>query len=272
MIKPTTNTYPILSDTSRVAVWDIETELIPKSGPKGVNLIFCNHIKVNEDPIKRFTYLWHPTTQGNLKGANALINSCDFMVGHNIINFDITVVENKIGKLTPYPLDTLLIAKLMYTSDELFAMDIGIKDMPKALWGRYSLKAFGYRFKSNKIIFEQFDKMTDDMLSYCDQDVLLTYQLFQHLRGMTNFPSMETIHLENQVANIIKYQEQSGFYFDIESARKLYTEMKFEQGTIERRLKKRFRPMYLKDGPVKETNKLIKRKIFTEDTNYGINI
>ena len=132
--------------TSKIATWDIETELIPDTGLKDIKKIFCMNVRVNDQPIKRFTKLYHPTSSGNLKGALKLINSCDYNVGHNTLGFDIPVIENLVGEVTSYPLDTLLLCKLMYTSDQLYNIDRGIEDMPKDIQGGYSLKAYGYRF------------------------------------------------------------------------------------------------------------------------------
>lgn len=252
--------------TSQIATWDIETELIPDTGLKDIKRIFCINVKVNDQPIKRFTKLYHPTSSGNLKGALKLINSCEFNVGHNILGFDIPVVENLVGDITSYPLDTLILSQLMFTSDELYNMDRGIENMPKDLHGNFSLKCFGYRFGDYKIQFDQFDKLTDDMLTYCDQDVLLTQRLFNFLKARPNFPSERTIHLENRVASIIQQQTENGFYFDITKAKELYTKMRFEQLTIERNLQRIFKPMFLPLGPLKTTNKLIKRKQYFPST------
>lgn len=252
--------------TSKIATWDIETELIPEEGILALKKIFCINVKVNDEPVKRFTKLYHKSASGNLKGALNLINSCDYNVGHNIIGFDIPVVENLVGEVTSYPLDTLILSQLMFTSDELYDMDRGIESMPKALHGNFSLNCFGHRFGDYKIQFDQFDKLTDEMLEYCDQDVLLTQRLFEFLRARPNFPSAQTIHLENRVASIIQQQTESGFYFNIDQAKELYTKMRFEQLTIERKLQRIFKPMFLPDGPIKTTNKIIKRRHYRPST------
>ena len=252
--------------TSKIATWDIETELIPDEGILALKKIYCINVKVNDEPVKRFTKFYHPTASGNLKGALNLINSCDYNVGHNTIGFDIPVVENLVGEITSYPLDTLLLCKLMYTSDQLYNIDRGIEDMPKDIQGGYSLQAYGYRFGDYKLQFEQFDKLTDEMLEYCDQDVNLTYRIFSFLIKQANFPAANVIHLENRVAHIIRNQTDNGFYFDIDKAKALYTNMRFEKLSKDRSLQKIFRPAFLPDGPVKETNKIIKRRQYLPST------
>lgn len=252
--------------TSQIATWDIETEFIPDTGLKCIKRIFCINVKVNDQPIKRFTKLYHPTSSGNLKGALKLINSCDFNVGHNILGFDIPVVENLVGEITSYPLDTLIISKLMFSKDSLLSMDKGIELMPTSEYGNFSLKAFGYRFGDYKIQFDQFNKLTDEMLTYCDQDVLLTQRLFNFLVSRPNFPSADIIELEQRVKAILVEQQDYGFYFDVENANKLATELKFKKLSLEMNLQRIFKPMFLPDGPVKTTNKLIKRRQYIPST------
>ena len=252
--------------TSKIATWDIETELIPEEGILALKKIYCINVKVNDEPVKRFTRLYHPTASGNLKGALKLINSCDYNVGHNILGFDIPVIENLVGEVTSYPLDTLIISKLMFSKDNLLSMDKGIDGMPPSEYGNFSLKAFGHRFGDYKIQFDQFNKLTDDMLKYCDQDVNLTYRLFSFLKSRPNFPESSIIELEQRVKSILVEQQTYGFYFDIEKANKLATELKFKKLSLEMKLQRIFKPAFLPDGGIKTTNKLIKRRYYRPST------
>ena len=138
-------TPPIILQ-SKVATFDIESEPIPKIGILGIKKIFCINIKINDQPVQRFTHLYHPTASGNLQAAVKLLNSCDYIVGHNILGFDIPVIENNLGKLTATPIDTILVSKLMFSKDTLTSIDYGIPEMPPKLYGSFGLKAFGIRF------------------------------------------------------------------------------------------------------------------------------
>lgn len=260
----------------RIATCDIETPLISKEyGIAGINHIFCSGVKINNEETKIYTYTFFPESNGSLKGSLNAINSCQFVLGHNFYGFDRVVIENVIGKITVPIHDTMLIAKLMFTKDELMAMDIGIPNMPKDLWGKFSLKAFGYRLGDYKIEFEQFEQLTEDMVTYCKQDVDLTYRLFTFLKSRPNFPSNEVLALEYEVARIIQLQEQYGFYYDVENARKFLTEMSIEQMRLEHSLKQEFPAKYLPDSLVDiEKNKQqceIFQNIFNmhyENTDY----
>lgn len=253
----------------RTAIIDIETPFIPDNGTAmDVDRIFCIGVKVDSEPIKLFTHLYHPMASGNLRTALNLINSCELAVFHNGIRFDVPIIERLIGPIVPRIHDTLLISKLMYTRDQLLAMDPGVPSLPSSYYGSYALKAFGHRLGCHKGDFEDFSKLTTEMLVYLEQDVLLTHRLYTHLLKQHNFPLPHVIDLENEFARICFEQELFGFYFDIDSARTLYTKLMFEKGTIERRLQRTFKPMFLPDGPPKQTKSTIKRRLYLPDPSY----
>ena len=143
---------------------DCETPLIGPTGVLSIDKIFCIAVKSGDSPTKVFTYIYHPMSSGNLRGALAYINSHEYVVGHNICKFDLRVIENLIGPITAKPIDTLIDAKLIYPKDTLLSIDY-TTSIPKALYGSYSLEAFGHRLGEHKLQFSQFDRMTTDMLT-----------------------------------------------------------------------------------------------------------
>lgn len=258
-----------LVTSSKHATFDIESERIPTiGGILAIRKIFCINIKINDQPVQRFTHLYHPTSSGNLRAAVTLLNSCDYIIGHNILGFDIPVIENCIGKLTATPIDTLIIAQLMYSKDTLIAIDYGIPEMPKPNFGSFSLKAFGIRFGNYKIQFEDFSRLTTEMLEYCDQDVELTYQLLQYLLGESFFPNPSVIYLETRVKQIIMDQELYGFYFDIDGAKALATTLRYKKLSLEISLQKSFKPMFLPNGPIKQPSSRNKIKQYAPSLTY----
>lgn len=243
--------------------YDIETPFIGEDGNiLAIPKIFCIGVQYDDQPVKRFTNTWTPYSDGNLQSALSMINAGTLGVGHNVIKFDNPVITNLLGQITIPIHDTLILAKLMFTEEELYRMDLGIPAMPKSLYGSHSLKAFGLRLGILKGLFEDFTTFSKEMVDYMEQDVLVTTALYGTLRAMPNFPSEEVIKLENDVACITFQQERNGFYFDIEKAREYYTKLKFEKGTIERKLQKQFRPIFLPDGPIKENNSIVRRKLY----------
>lgn len=247
-----------------IAYCDLETPFIPKNGNiLDINRIFCIGIAINDGPVQVFTdpYLPH-LADGSLKMALSILNLSDLAVFHNGLKFDVPILRNLLGKLTVPVHDTLLLAKLTVTQDQLFAMDAGIKDLPKTLYGSYSLGAFGYRLGNNKGDFKDFTKLSLEMVEYLKQDVIVTRELYNVLTEMENFPPPIVIQLENDVAEITFQQERNGFHFNIEMAKELNTKLLFERYSLDRKLQKQFRPMLLPDGPLQTTNKLLRRKLY----------
>lgn len=251
-----------------VCTVDCETPLIPPSGSLSLDKIYCIAVKSNDLPTKCFTYIYHKDSDGPLKAALDYINSHDVCIGHNFIRFDAPVISKLVGDITIPIIDTLLDSKLIFTTDNLYDIDRSVPDMPKDIQGAFSLKAFGWRLGLNKIEFEQFDKLTSEMITYCKRDVDVTYELYKILISQPNYPPQQVRDLEYSVASILNLQENFGFYFDIEAARKLSTNMLFKKMNIEHSLQNVFKPKYLPKGnPVIPANAR-KNRDYVPDPDY----
>lgn len=249
---------------------DIETELIPKEGIYNINKIYCIGIKLNNQPTKCYSYLYQPNSDGNNVTAVKLINTCKYIVGHNMAKFDLPILKNIYGKIIAKPIDTLILAKIMYTQNQLYNIDKGITDMPKDLWGSYSLKAFGYRIGDYKIDYTDFSGLNPDMLDYCKQDVDLTYRLYLFLKSRSNYPSQQIIDIECKVAEIVARQQQVGFYIDKDKARELSTLLRFKAMNLKHQLLRVFKPKFLADGPPIVPVKARRAKLYISNPNYHV--
>jgi len=92
-----------------------------------------------------------------LQEGYKLLESADKLIGHNIIGFDIPVVE-KFGKVKlrdKIIVDTLVLSRLFNPIRE----------------GNHGLERWGYELGSPKIDFEEYDRFSNEMLEYCMQDV-----------------------------------------------------------------------------------------------------
>ncbi len=249
-------------------VYDIET-----TGLSIDSKIHCIGLQCIQDdqiqPVKCYTSLYTPNSDGNLKGALKLLKQADILIGHNSISYDTPLIEYFFNiKLKAQQFDTLLLSKLMFNKEQLMNMDRGISTIETKNWGSYSLDAFGKRLGVFKDHHEDWTKLTPEMVEYCKQDVIVTTTLYNKLKSMPNFPSQKVINIENKVLQIINKQKENGIYFNKEKAKELSLKLTFEKISIENELAKQFRPMFLPDGKPQKTNHKIKRKLYVPNKNY----
>lgn len=120
---------------------------------------------------------------------------------------------------------------------------------------------------SQKIEFNDWSRLSSEMIKYMAGDVNVTHDLYHFFKGLPEFPSAKVLALEHYTAAIIQKQEEFGFHFNIAKARTLNMKLNREQIQIEHKLLKTFKPRFLPDGPVQKTNKLIKRKSYVKIEN-----
>lgn len=167
------------------------------------------------------------------RGAMRLIAALrdgESIVGHNIINYDCAVL----AKLYPefrikrewrqQVLDTLVLARLICGNvEDTDHARVRNGTLPAKLLGRQSLKAWGYRLGELKGTYgeqeDAWDSFSEEMLSYCVQDVTVTKKLYTYL--MKIGAPAKAIELEHQAQWLMSKQEQNGFVFDLEKAEKL---------------------------------------------------
>jgi len=250
------------------AVFDLETTAIPVEGVYAVDKIHCIAIKLDDNPTLIYTSHYLPGSSGTLNNALEVLNSVDLVIAHNGIGFDCIVVNNILGTLNTPCLDTMLLAKLIYTKDELSELDYTIPAFPPKQYGSFSLDSFGLRMQYPKGSHSDWSKLTTSMMSYCIQDVDVTYQLYQNLLSAKNFPSQSVIDLEHEVAALIAEQVHYGFYYDIDAGRQLMQKLMHEQLSISMRLSRTFKPLILRKGPDVTPAKPRRTKQYIPDENY----
>ena len=115
----------------------------------------------------------------------------DYIVGHNIIGFDIPIIKKLYPWFNPSGIivDTLLLSRLYHPN----LLDIDKKHkwnhMPLQLYGRHSLEAYGYRlgeYKGNFAKTTDWKEWSQEMQDYCKQDVVVTNKLCQHFHPYLN--------------------------------------------------------------------------------------
>ena len=69
--------------------------------------------------------------------------------------------------------------------------------------GGHSLESWGYRLGHRKIEFEEFERYTPDMLTYCENDTRLNYKVFNTLKAESSGFSSRAVILEHEATKIM---------------------------------------------------------------------
>ena len=206
-------------------IFDIETTLTADK----IWCIVCKH---------KGTY--YQFRQDKLHRFEEFIKQTDEVIGHNIIGFDIPVLNRFFGydlfkkcKIT----DTLILSRLLNPMLE----------------GGHSLRNWGEKLYKKKYEFDQFDYFSEEMLRYCRNDVDLTEKLYNFLsRKMTDFG--KSIELEHKVAHIIQKQHEKGFMIDVVGAHMLQAKFKEDMNTLQDKVRQTFPPLKIETEFIPKSN------------------
>ena len=159
----------------------------------------------------------------------AVINTADYIVGHNIIGFDGPVLSRVWDIKIPLRKvrDTLVMSRLWNPQLE----------------GGHSLRAWGERLGDFKDDFSAFDDgLTQEMIAYCKQDVHVTSLLYSKLtKELQNYGI--SVDLEHRIAFIMKKQEDNGFTLNEKEAISLLAQLKDRMAYITDHLQNIFPPI-----------------------------
>ncbi len=123
--------------------------------------------------------------------AISYLQDADYLIGHNIIGFDIPIIK----RLYPYfdprgtIIDTLLLSRLYHPNLLDIDKQHAWTHMPLQLYGRHSLESYGYRlseYKGNFAKNTDWSEWSQEMQDYCVQDVTVTTKLWKHFLPYLN--------------------------------------------------------------------------------------
>jgi len=157
------------------------------------------------------------------------VDSVDEVIGHNIIGYDVPVLERLWGidfsgkKIT----DTLVMSRL---------------SEPSKLGG-HGLKKWGEYLHCDKGDYDDWTRLSPEMITYCKQDVRVTELVYKTvLEDLKGF-SDGCVELEHQVATIVHQQQLNGWLIDEREANVLHAELcERKQGLIDKVLET-FKPL-----------------------------
>lgn len=116
-----------------------------------------------------------------------LLEDASSIVGHNIIGYDIPVIQKLFPWFTPpkVVLDTLVLSRIYHADILKVDQKRRWNYMPLQLYGRHSLEAYGYRLGEYKGCFGKtadWKEWSQAMQDYMLQDVNITTKLWKHFR------------------------------------------------------------------------------------------
>jgi DNA polymerase I len=142
-------------------------------------------------------------------------------VGHNIVKFDAPYLNSLIGLRIGLAslVDTLVLSTLYYP-----AMSEG-----------HSLEAWGVKMGIPKGVFNDWSRLSEEMVTYCKQDVAVTASLFRRLtKTMRKIGfSEKTCYIQHYITSIIERQRKNGFYFNGEKAINLFRELRAREEQLQ---------------------------------------
>jgi len=163
---------------------------------------------------------------GTLAEMLALMDKAEAVGAHNALLFDIPALEKVYGwKPKGRVFDSRVVASSVWPDEHLRALDaISKRELPKKVQGRNTIEAWGYRFGDRKGERpESWETLTQEMLDYCAQDVVVLAKLVRKING--HQPTREQIELEQEFFLCIQRQIDAGFAFDVARAEKLVAKL-----------------------------------------------
>ena len=221
------------SKSERWLIFDLESDGLYDA----VTVIYCIVI---HDIGSQQTFTYGPD---HIADALAHLATADVLIGHNIIFYDIPVLQKLHSFVAKARIiDTLICTRLIWPKEVLDVLDTEqYPQVPPANRGSASLKAWGWRLASHKIDFKDFTQYSQEMLDYCVQDVVVTFNLWQFIAAQ-NYPEA-ALKLEHDFALAINKQIRAGIPFDVDACLDLVDVLRAKQQELEAHLKQIFPPI-----------------------------
>jgi len=180
-----------------------------------------------------------------MEGLGALLRSADSIIGHNFISYDYLVLERFLpGCINQHRvIDTLVLSRLL-------------KYKPNDGNG-HGLEAWGARLEVPKLPSPPFDKFSEELVTYCKQDVEITAKLYEYLMEWLGGPDHDLARFaEMAMAWVCLDIHLNGFKYDKERADNLKKELECKLLQLDADIRTAFPPKLV---PVREiTPKLTK--------------
>ena len=198
-------------------------------------------------------------TPDNIEQGVDFVLSASTLIGHNIVTFDIPVLEKIYGKkYSGKILDTLIVSRLMYP------------DVRQHPFGGNGLKHWGKHLNNSKIDFDDWSGYSEEMLEYCVQDVMLNYDILLAQKDFIK-EFEKVIKFETLVAQICFKQQLNGFGYNLPEGINLEQTLAVERAEYLDHLQTIF-PDKVEERWSQKTGKQLKSKItpFNPQSNVQV--
>lgn len=142
-------------------------------------------------------------------------------VGHNIVKYDAPALNLLAGS-------NLRIGQLVdtYILTTLYSPN---------LRGGHSLEAWGNRIGIAKTDFNDWSRLSPEMIGYCQQDIEVTTQLYKKIVQVLNKIkfSEKSCWIQHHITKIIEQQRKTGFKFDAPRAMALYQDLRQQEEELQ---------------------------------------
>lgn len=185
------------------------------------------------------------------KGVDALTRA-DFVVGHNIVSFDLNAIEliypGFLDSLQGKVRDTLVMVRMIFADQKL--RDFKLKKqgiLPGFLVGKHSLDSWGYRlglhkgdYKADckKIGIDPWAYWNMPQEDYCENDVDVTEVVWNHILK-AKWAEQATV-LEHQIHELMGRVEHNGMKLNVAKASKLADDMIVESEKLKQEVRDHF--------------------------------
>ena len=222
--------------TNKIVAMDIETESLT---PEHIWVICAEDVDTGEQE----QFLNVTSIPEERDRFVEYCNNCSSFVFHNGLGFDVPVINKLLGQvIDPQKvIDTLVVSRLVdYTLDG----------------AGHSLKAWGKRLGDFKIGFNDFSKLSDEMIEYCQQDVTVTVKVYQHFKNVIQSPDWEeSLRCEHDIQILCEQMHDNGFYFDQDTAEELLGEIQTRMEDLEQSFQEDFPPKLTEVNRIKYRRK-----------------